>query len=550
MSNKQNDLLIVKNAIESGVNNVSIHKDELNNLNVFPIPDGDTGYNLQATLLSGWISIENSNYKSRKVMLNDFSEGLLFGARGNSGVVFTQIIRGLVKHIVKIPVKKEIKFDIFYSALVKSKKYAYKSINKPVEGTMLTVISDIVNEAPKKIKHYKNYIEAIREIVNIADKSVKNTPNLLPILKESNVVDSGAKGLYYFLEGILLSAEGKPVKLNKKREALVVEHKNTANELNYNLTMLGYCTEFIIQVKPKMDIKKTLKIITRELEKPVYNSFVILNEKKHVKVHVHTFKPHKVIQLAHKCGEFIKIKIDNMTLQNQHVQEFKSEHMGELDESKTSVIAFINGNHWANIIKKSGVSEVIVYNNNSVPSVKSIVDYIKRVLTKNIILLSNNSNLNMTIDEAIKMLQMYNIYLCKSLNNGEVYAAANYYNNELSFNDQKDIFEECIENSLVINISKSSKKYANNEVKVNKNDYISTIKNKISQTSSDLEKCFIKTFEKQNIDNYDLTTIFYGKNVSRNDAEIISKKLEEKYDLDIKLIKGGQEIYLYTIILE
>ncbi len=551
MSQDQNDLLIIKNAIESGVNNVSIHKQELNELNVFPIPDGDTGYNLNATLLSGWDAIKNSNYKSRKIMLNDFSEGLLFGARGNSGVVFTQIIRGLVKHIIKIPVKDKIKFTDFYSALLKCKKFAYKSINKPVEGTLLTIISDLVSKLPKKMKGVKNYIEGIKIIVDIADKSVKNTPNLLPVLKEAGVVDSGAKGLYYFLEGILLSNEGNPVQLGKRRDAVVVDTEyNKNNELDYKLTMLGYCTEFIIQLKPKMKINNVQKLITKELEKSNYNSFVILNEKKHIKVHVHTFKPSKVLQLAHKYGEFIKVKVDNMTLQNQHVQEFKNIHMGKLDINKTYVISFVTGNGWGYILKKTGISKVVIYNGSSIPSVKKIVELIKRALTKNIIILSNNSNLNMAINEAIKICSNYNIYLTSSSNNGEIYAALNYYNLDLSFKDQKQVFEESIKNSLVVNISQASKKYKNNSVEIIENDYISIINSEIKYADKNFNRLIKKCFSKINLNKYDLITLFYGTKISKDKAQKLSEFLENKYNLDIKVIKGDNKIYLYTIIFE
>lgn len=529
---------LILDILESAVANVQQNEEEINDLNVFPIPDGDTGSNMLATLVGAWNNISVKSQSDVEI-LQDFSKGALMGARGNSGVIISQIIKGLFIGVQKVGKFsrdiKELKF-----ILASAKEYAYNAVAEPVEGTILSV----VNALDKKYKiNASSFLEAFEDIANIAKIATKETPNQLPVLKESGVVDSGAFGLVKFIEGAILGLKGEAIKLragnskhNPKKERFIKANP-TKN--------IGYCTEFILTLaKPnQFDEGKFKKYL-----ESVGDSIVIIKDDDVLKVHVHTKNPGNIFSEAQKHGEFSNIKAENMSIQVEtegheveggifNIKKNKAETLG--------IIAVSNGRGLDKEFSDLGVDAIVSGGQSMNPSVKEFMEYVDDLSNKNILILPNNRNIILTAEMVKKNVKDKNIFVLptKTLAQGIV-ALKNINKEMIEFDDYVEGIMEDVndisEGQITIAI-RNTEMYG---IKVKKGQFISMKDRKIISSTNTFEESFEKLIDDIAKEEVEVIYLFYNDDVNIEQFNHAKKYINKKYP-SIEFIKkyGGQSVY-------
>ena len=396
---------LLKEMLISGANNLYNHYPEIDALNVFPVPDGDTGMNMNLTLASGAKEIENRNDTDVHAIAITFSKGLLMGARGNSGVITSQIFRGFAQALER---KKSIDSITLAEAFSKGSEVAYKAVMRPVEGTILTVIRESSTALMNNVEEDQDILDAMKYLVDEAHASLKHTPDLLPVLKEVGVVDSGGAGLCKILEGMLSRLNGKFV----EKKQISAEADNSAQQA-VESDEFGYCTEFILRLGTegkKPFIESRFKSVLQSHG----NSLVVVRDDDIVKVHVHTLHPGAILTYGQSFGEFVKIKVENMTEQHTSLQEKKeAENAASEPEAKeekfepekdVGLVAVAAGKGIEDAFKELGVDEIITGGQTMNPSINDIVEAIKKTKAKTVFVFPNNSNIVMAAIQAKDVL--------------------------------------------------------------------------------------------------------------------------------------------------
>ena len=387
-----------KEAIISGANNLENKKNSINALNVFPVPDGDTGSNMAMTIMAAKSELEKTEkVNDISVISKLISQNMLLGARGNSGVILSQIFKGFSKSFQD---KKEVTIIDMVEAFSIAAKTAYSAVLKPVEGTILTVIRQVSENLKEKISINYDFNELFKEVVLLARNSCDNTPNLLQVLKDVGVTDSGAEGLFAIFEGMSLYFQDKPVSINDNNEDV----KKFISDTEVYNGEFGYCTEFILDIdNPKKFNKEE---ITQKLEKNG-SSMVIVQDDNLFKVHIHTKKPGSILNLVNSFGQFVKIKIENMTIQannsKDNANNFNNKIKDELKISNIKKCGLISCNYGQGIInlaKEYGADFVVEGGQTNNPSTKDLVNAIQSVNAKTIFILPNNSNIILSAQQA------------------------------------------------------------------------------------------------------------------------------------------------------
>ncbi len=534
----------VMRVLESAVANLQKHVEEINDLNVFPIPDGDTGSNMTATLNSAWNNISDDSITDVEIFA-DFSKGALLGARGNSGVILSQIIKGMsegVKEIGSFTFNKEALKIIFKSAC----EYAYNSVSNPVEGTILSVVKAVTVEMENS-EETNSLEDALTNVVKIAQKATDYTPEQLPILKESGVVDSGAFGLVKFIEGAIMGTQGKTVKIGTIGGTPA---KKTALSKADPINNIGYCTEFVLTLKDTESFKKDA---FKEKLLKLGDSLVYIVEDDIVKVHIHSKTPGKVFTLAQKFGEFSTIKSDNMAMQAEgeghdvNGDSFIVTKKSSNPNKELGIIAVSNGVGLANEMQKLGATEIISGGQSMNPSVKEFMDIINAMPYKKIVLLPNNYNIILTVETVQKNVSDKEIFIVptKTLQQGIV-ALKNINPLMFDFENYIDNTKEAValieEGQITIAVRDTNM----NGIQVKEGEFISVSGKKIISSSSDLQLIFetLTNYIVESSDDIGLITIFYNEKVSPDDQIKIKKFMAEKYsDIELEITYGGQEVY-------
>jgi DAK2 domain fusion protein YloV len=377
---------------ESGVNKLIKNSEKINDLNVFPVPDGDTGTNMGMTFSSGLLETEDVNREIISVYIAKFSRGSLMGARGNSGVISSQIFKGFSDALEGVV--GELSMEEFGKVFVAAKKASYAAVQEPVEGTILTVVRKLSENKRITTPKFNDFIEYFEAIVKETKIIVDDTPNLLAVLKEAGVVDSGAYGLLMFFEGALASLKGKSIPKLEETTVIGVERISKADPRKN----IGYCTEFIMTLKnPNTAIYSVIKNYLETMG----DSIVIVQDYDILKIHIHTKKPGKVMNDLHKYGEFSKIKSDNMTTQVAENHLFQ----GDFKEDNIVVITVANGNGIIAEFNEAGAKTVIEGGQSMNPSTADFVDVINQLPAKNVFILPNNSNIIMSAEQAAKTFE-------------------------------------------------------------------------------------------------------------------------------------------------
>ncbi|WP_436881650.1 fatty acid kinase catalytic subunit FakA [Staphylococcus gallinarum] len=537
--------------IIQGAQNLSNHADLVDSLNVYPVPDGDTGTNMNLTMTSGREAVEQNLSQHIGELGKTFSKGLLMGARGNSGVILSQIFRGFCKQLEDLEVINAQQLADSFQAGVDT---AYKAILKPVEGTILTVARDAGAAAQAKVTETTDCIELLSFIVAEAEKSLENTPNLLPVLKEVGVVDSGGKGLVLVYEGFLSALKGETIdaqvtKLDK--DTLVNEAHDFHGVINTEDIEFGYCTEMMVRFGK--DKKAFDEQQFRNDMSAFGDSLLVINDDEIVKVHVHTEKPGDVFNYGQQYGELIKLKVENMREQHREVvkkEESNSSNNTASHEVETAVITISMGDGISELFKSMGATHVISGGQTMNPSTEDIVKVIEQSKCKRAIILPNNKNIMMASEQAASIVDAEAVVVpSKSIPQG--IAALFNYDEADSLSDNKARMNETL--SVV---SSGAITYAVRDTKIDgieikKDEFMGLIEDKIVTSNPVLIDAAQSLLETMIAEDSEIVTLIVGAEANQSETVAIVSWVEANYeDVELDVHQGDQPVYPYLFSVE
>jgi len=540
------DGYIFKKFIIAGTDNLLNDKEAINYLNVFPVPDGDTGTNMYLTVLAAALEVEKTNTSNIYEVAKAASNGSLRGARGNSGVILSQLFRGFAKSIEG---KETIScYDIAF-AFNKATETAYKAVMKPKEGTILT-IANAISEKAMNIAYKSNDIEfLIEEVIKYANETLFKTTDMLPELRQSNVVDAGGKGLLSFIEGGYYKRNNNNIKIeNSARNDNLQSIKNNSIDIKFI-----YCTEFFINIESNNndnDIESSLKFFLKNIG----DSIVVVKDENIIKVHVHTNNPGEVIEEALLIGSIENIKIENMKIQHTNKINFSE----QADDTKykfknTGFVVVSCGSGLNDIFKKLGADIVINAGQTMNPSANDILKAIDEINAENIIILPNNKNIILTAQQCSKIYKDKNIFVIPTKNIPQgltaliSYIPTNDINQNIQFINSNILLTDCGEVTFAIRDAKVD------NIEINKDDFIGIYNENIISCSKNLQDTSKQLIKKiiQNKNNCCFISIYYGKDCTEKQAYELSNFIKNNYsEVEVEVKYGGQPLYYYIISAE
>ena len=541
-----------------GANNLSKNAKMVDALNVFPVPDGDTGTNMNLTITSGASEVKSSSSDKVGDVASLFARGLLMGARGNSGVILSQLFRGFSKAIEG---KSEITSIELAAALENGVDSAYKAVMKPVEGTILTVAKDAARKAVKSAKKIPDFVELMQVVVKEGKESLNRTPDLLPVLKEVGVVDSGGQGLLLIYEGFLAVLEGKEtpdssVDEEKMDELVRAEHhKSAQGHMKTEDIEFGYCTEFMVQFEEDKLAKSPYdeEAFRNELDKHG-DSLLVVSDDDLVKVHMHTEYPGNIMTYAQNYGSLIKIKIENMREQHSTIvneERPKPQQTAKpAERKKYGIITVSMGEGIAALFESLGANFVIPGGQTMNPSTEDIIKAIEEVYAENIIILPNNSNIVMTAQQAATVVDENVIVIpSKTVPQG--------ISSLLGFNPSVDAEanESAMKESLSA-VKSGQVTFAVRDTKIDgidiaKDDFMGIADGKIVVSEKDRLEVAKSLLSTMITEDDEIVTVIYGEDAEQEEAENLVAYLEEQFeDVEVELHEGKQPIYAYIMAVE
>ena len=545
---------LLKDMLISGANNLYNHYPEIDALNVFPVPDGDTGMNMNLTMASGAKEIQNRSDNDVFSIATAFSKGLLMGARGNSGVITSQIFRGFSQALEG---SKSIDAPLLGEAFANGTKVAYKAVMRPVEGTILTVIREASTSLKNYVEEDGDVLDSFKYLLSEAKASLKHTPDLLPVLKEVGVVDSGGAGLIKILEGMLSALNGKFIE--KKAISRDQSTDNSAQQA-VESDEFGYCTEFILRLDPE-NKKPFIESRFKSVLSNHGNSLVVVRDDDIVKVHVHTLAPGAVLTYGQSFGEFIKLKIENMTEQHTSLQEKKEgeetpadEPVSELREhtKESALVAVAAGKGVEEAFRELGVDEIITGGQTMNPSINDITKAITNTNAKTVYVFPNNSNIVMAALQAKDVLQgEINVVVVQSKTIPQGVAAVSQFSPDLSVNENLANMKEVIAHISSGEVTYAVKDTTMNGVSIKKDDFMAIANKKVVCCESKPEKALNKMLKKMIREDSYLATIFVGEAVSDKVLAQLQKSLPDEYpNVEFDIRRGDQPVYNYLVGIE
>lgn len=546
----------LKRLFVSGSNNLYNFYPEIDALNVFPVPDGDTGINMNLTLSSGCKEIANNNSKSAYTIAKGFSRGLLMGARGNSGVITSQIFRGFADGLLD---KATINARDFSKALENGVAVAYKAVVKPVEGTILTVVRESSRCLARRATSKMPFEEAFRILLKEANASLKRTPDLLPVLKKAGVIDSGGAGLIKILEGMQAAILGNDIAKVEKTGA--EEASQVAAGADLEEEEFGYCTEFIMELGPD-SVKKPFnqEKFTATLNDKG-NSLVVVRDEEIVKVHVHTMNPGDVLCYAQQFGEFLKLKIENMTEQHHALVSGKELSKNtsvqradeKLERTKNAIIAVSCGTGVDKLFKELGVKVLVKGGQTMNPSSEDLIHAIRVANAENIFILPNNANIVMAANQAKELTKdIENVYVIPTKSILQGVSASAMYNQDADGESNFIDMSSASENVKSGEITYATRDTLIDNVEVKKNDFIGIYDHKLVVDNANKIEAVFNLLEKMvDEENDSVITVLIGKDVSVEEKKIFTDKIKEKYsDFDFDIRDGNQPVYSFLVGVE
>ena len=527
--------------LENGFKNLKLNSDTINNLNVFPVPDGDTGSNMAKTFEGGFSAQVSENVSE---YMAGFSKNTLMSARGNSGVIFSQFIRGFA---IGCENKTDLDISDFALAFSSGVKYAYKSVLNPVEGTMLSVFKDGGKRVLTDCEKYSSFEECLEALCAETRRSLENTPNLLPVLKEAGVVDSGGAGVLCVFEGMLSALKGEFIDTVSVSE-MVFDSASGNSFDSDSVFEYGYCTEFILLLlNSKTDVKSFDHSSFISKLEVLGESIVSVCDGEIVKVHIHTFEPNKVLELGLKYGEFLNVKIENMSVQHNETQNDTAEKV------KYAVVAAVSGDGLKSYFSEIGVSAIVDGGQTQNPSADDFIKAFKTLNAENIIVLPNNSNVFLTAKQAAEMYDGASVTVIPSRSVAEGYSALSMM--DLSLETVEDVSQSMLDSMEYVTtgyVTVATRDTKISGIDIKKGDYIGldddnilcACQNKLSAVSGILGNL-------EDIDDKQVITVFYGADVTHSELVQLKAMLETDYPLiECGYVRGGQEVYSFILAIE
>ena len=533
---------MLRDMFVSGANNLQNHKELVDKLNVFPVPDGDTGTNMSLTISYAMKELAKVENDSITEIGKSLSKGSLMGARGNSGVILSQIIRGFSKSIES---KEQISTEDLAKAFKNGSDTAYKAVIKPIEGTILTVVRESGEYAIKAAKKEKDLLKFLEMVIDEANKSLERTPELLKNLKEAGVVDSGGKGLVLIYEGMYEALKGNPIKAKDLNDSNVSEVKQAGTSINTEDIKFCYCTEFILESNSISDTE------IRDIMLKYGDSLAVVGDEGIIKVHVHTNDPGLVLQDALKHGQLVTIKIENMKLQHENILVGDTDEIAQsVEEKEYGFIATSMGEGLAKIFKDFGVDYIIEGGQTMNPSTEDFMKAIDSINAKNIFIFPNNSNIIMAANQA-KELSDKNIIVIPTKNTPQGFTALVNFNADASVEENEQALMESLTMVKSGQVTFAVRDTVMNDVEVKEGNIIGIAESKLMDAGDSVDEITTSLVEKLVDEDSAIITLFYGEDVTEEDANNLRDELEEKFeDLDIELYYGGQPLYYYLISVE
>ena len=535
--------------IIQGAQNLSNNADLVDSLNVYPVPDGDTGTNMNLTMTSGREEVENNLSKNIGELGKTFSKGLLMGARGNSGVILSQLFRGFCKNIES---ESEINSKLLAESFQAGVETAYKAVMKPVEGTILTVAKDAAQAAVEKANNTEDCIELMEYIIVKANESLENTPNLLAVLKEVGVVDSGGKGLLCVYEGFLKALKGEKVeakvaKLDK--DEFVHDEHDFHGIINTEDIIYGYCTEMMVRFgknKKAFDEQEFRQDMSQ-----FGDSLLVINDEEIVKVHVHTEYPGKVFNYGQQYGELIKLKVENMREQHREVIR-KEQHTAKpkMETVETAIITISMGEGISEIFKSMGATHIISGGQTMNPSTEDIVKVIEQSKCKRAIILPNNKNILMASEQAASIVDAEAVVIpTKSIPQG--ISALFQYDVDATLEENKAQMADSVNNVKSGSLTYAVRDTKIDGVEIKKDAFMGLIEDKIVSSQSDQLTTITELLNEMLAEDSEILTVIIGQDAEQAVTDNMINWIEEQYaDVEVEVHEGGQPIYQYFFSVE
>lgn len=537
--------------VQMGAHHLYQNANYVDSLNVFPVPDGDTGTNMNLSMTSGAKETEHAASEHIGKTAQALSKGLLMGARGNSGVILSQLFRGFGKFIEK---ESTIDAKGFAGAFQAGVDTAYKAVMKPVEGTILTVAREAAKKGQEVAETENDIIAVMEAFTAEAKASLDRTPDLLPVLKEVGVVDSGGQGLLFVYEGFLASLKGEalPEKNDATLDDLInAEHHRAQDFMNTADIEFGYCTEIMVRLEEGKEPFNEEQF--RNELNPLGDSLLVISDEEIAKVHIHSEQPGSVLSIGQKYGSLIKIKVDNM--REQHSAIVGEEHKAPTPAKKVekhpyAIVTIAMGEGVAELLRSIGASYVIEGGQTMNPSTEDIVKAVQEIGAEKVLILPNNKNIVMAAEQAVELLEIdAAVVPTKTIPQGM--AAILAFNPEAAVDVNKKTMSEAFTNVKTGQVTYAVRDTSIDGVEIHKDDFMALAEGKIVLSTPALKDAAEKVIKDLVDEDAEIVTVIYGEDTTEQAASELVAFIEENYpDVEVELFNGKQGLYPYIISVE
>lgn len=550
------DGILFRDLIVNGSVKLKNNMNRINDLNVFPVPDGDTGSNMSATMAAGANAIRNTEEKAIGVVAKVLSRGMLMGARGNSGVILSQLFSGIAKSLVG---KESIDVEEFAYALRSGVEQAYSAVIHPVEGTMLTVSREGADEAISVCQDVEDFEDLFELYIKELYESLARTPDLLPVLKEVGVIDSGGAGFIEIVEGMRDALNGK---IYQDKQEPSSDYKVDLTNYKHNEGEdFGYCTEFIMQIEKMSEFSQKDFI---EMISPLGDSLVVVQDENILKVHIHTQTPGDALNLAQRFGFFVNLKIENMNLQHTevliHHEEDESDECGcghdhsqsvaPRIKKKYAIVAVVNGKGLKETFIEMGCDYIIDGGQTMNPSVEDFITACNSINADHIIIIPNNKNVLLSAETAKDMIEDKDVHVLKAKTVAQGYSSLTMFDATQSIEDNLEEMTNYLAKVKTGEVTFAIRDSVNNGITIVKEDYMGIHNGSIVVSNPERETVVRDLLSKMINEESEIVTIMYGKDVEQNEIDELQDFIDEEFGLEVDVINGGQDIYSYIIAVE
>lgn len=556
MGMKYIDAKMLQKAFLAGAKGLEAKKEWINELNVFPVPDGDTGTNMTMTIMSAAKEVAAIENPTMETLAKAISSGSLRGARGNSGVILSQLFRGFTKEISGT---EQVTTTVLANSFVRATETAYKAVMKPKEGTILTVAKGMADKAAELVTETEDVIEFCQKVIEHGDYVLSQTPEMLPVLKQAGVVDSGGQGLMQVVKGAFDCLMGKEVDLSVEGSSQLFQTRTETAHLGDIDIKFGYCTEFIVNLEKPYDEKTELEF--KDYLESIGDSLVVVSDDDMVKVHVHTNDPGLAIQRALTYGSLSRMKIDNMREEHQEKLIKESEKLAEQQKAEREKKAeprkpygFISvsaGEGLDEIFRGIGADYLIEGGQTMNPSTEDMLNAIDRVNADTVYILPNNKNIILAAEQAKGLVEDKKVVVIPSKTIPQGITAIINFAADLSPEDNERNMIEEMSRVKTGQITYAVRNTVIDDIEIQEGDIMALGDDGILAVGKDIESTVLHSLKSMVEEESELVTIYYGKDVNQDEANVLKEKAEEIFSAcEVELHAGGQPIYYYLISVE